>query len=117
MTAVRRTVQSSVFKYRFRLDSMESFGLTLLEAITMALSYRSRNRWCSRCHLIDVDPLSTTSVLLAMRSMTDPVVSIHHSKAAIRHSASFEQKFFFVRHLLVLREVIGKEGFNRNPLL
>jgi glycosyltransferase involved in cell wall biosynthesis len=133
--AVKRAVQSSAFESRFRLldkmphkdslsymaagdvyvslASMESFGLTLVEAMTMALPvivakvdgvpdviYEEA---------IDVDPLSIKSILSAMRSMMDPAVRADHSKLAVRHSTSFEQKFFFVRHLSVLREVIDNK--------
>jgi glycosyltransferase involved in cell wall biosynthesis len=87
----------------------ESFGLALLEAMTMGIPvivakldgvpdviYQEA---------LDVDPTSPESVYEAMRVMLSPEVRTHHSSSAQDRSQYFKQQFFLVRHLDVLRLV------------
>jgi glycosyltransferase involved in cell wall biosynthesis len=88
----------------------ESFGLALLEAMTMGIPvivakldgvpdviYQEA---------LDVDPTSPESVYEAMRVMLSPETRTLHSSYAQIRSEYFQQQFFLVRHLDVLRRVL-----------
>lgn len=88
----------------------ESFGLALLEAMTMGIPvivakldgvpdviYQEA---------LDVDPTSAESVYEAMRVMLSPETRTLHSSYSQIRSEYFQQQFFLIRHLDVLRRVL-----------
>jgi glycosyltransferase involved in cell wall biosynthesis len=88
----------------------ESFGLALLEAMTMAIPvivakldgvpdviYEEA---------LDVDPTSPSSVYEAMRELLPPATRAYHSVQSQRRSEFFKQQFYLIRHLDVLRRVL-----------
>jgi glycosyltransferase involved in cell wall biosynthesis len=88
----------------------ESFGLALLEAMTMAIPvivakldgvpdviYQEA---------LDVIPTSPPSVYEAMKELLPLTTRTRHSVQAQKRSEYFKQQFFLIRHLDVLRRVL-----------
>jgi glycosyltransferase involved in cell wall biosynthesis len=88
----------------------ESFGLALLEAMTMAIPvivakldgvpdviYQEA---------LDVVPTSPPSVYEAMKELLPLTTRTRHSVQAQKRSEYFKQQFFLIRHLDVLRRVL-----------
>jgi glycosyltransferase involved in cell wall biosynthesis len=105
-TALEYVAAADVF---VSLALLESFGLALLEAMTMGIPiivakldgvpdviYEEA---------FDVDPTSSKSVLKAMSKMLDHTTRAKHSVWSHQRSTFFHERFHFVKHLDILRRV------------
>jgi glycosyltransferase involved in cell wall biosynthesis len=105
-TALEYVAAADVF---VSLALLESFGLALLEAMTMGIPiivakldgvpdviYEEA---------FDVDPTSPKSVMKAMTKMLDHSTRAQHSIWSHQRSTFFHERFHFVKHLDILRKV------------
>jgi glycosyltransferase involved in cell wall biosynthesis len=92
----------------------ESFGLALLEAMTMGLPVIVAKLDgvpdVIYAEALDVNLKSVKSVTKAMATMLSPATRLAHSSLSQARSLYFQQQFFFLRHVNTLTRVLRKEG-------